>query len=148
MDILYQTLLDAMIEKASKIGANGIIGFSIDIDEISGEDTSMLMIQGLGTAVMIEPIVVEMKPDPAIQQISTVWQCAKCNRLHSQRIMYCTFCGEARHYDWICSSCKTINGTNDNFYASCGKARDVSEEIYLLSMQSPMGLLLKKSPLI
>ena len=41
MDKLYQTLLNNMTEKAFGIGANGIVGLSIDIDEISGKGIQM-----------------------------------------------------------------------------------------------------------
>ena len=53
MDRLYQEATDAISLKASARGANCILGFKIDFDEISGKGTSMFMISVSGTAVKI-----------------------------------------------------------------------------------------------
>lgn len=54
MDSLYEKAYDAISVKASKMGANGIIGFSLDFDEISGKGKSMFMISVSGTAVRLK----------------------------------------------------------------------------------------------
>ena len=54
MDRLYQEAKDAISLKASALGANCILGFKIDFDEISGKGTSMFMISVSGTAVKIK----------------------------------------------------------------------------------------------
>lgn len=141
MDNLYNTLLDAMTEKAAILGADGIIGFSIDIDEISGKGTSMLIIQGLGTAVCIEPNTAGEAPAILKAQKSTSWQCVKCNKEYPKEIKYCTFCGEIRHYNWICSSCGIKNKENANFCSYCGKARELSEENVPFTHPLPNGII-------
>lgn len=58
----YQERLEEMFGKAKKNlikeakqrGANGIIGFTVDFDEISGKDKSMFMLSAIGTAVHVE----------------------------------------------------------------------------------------------
>lgn len=42
-----------LIKEAKQRGANGIIGFTVDFDEISGKDKSMFMVSAIGTAVQI-----------------------------------------------------------------------------------------------
>lgn len=54
MDSLYEKAYDAISVKASRLGANGIIGFSLDFDEISGKGKSMFMISASGTAVKLK----------------------------------------------------------------------------------------------
>ena len=53
MDLLYNEATTIIINKAKRIGANAIIGFRIDFDEISGKGKSMFMIAVSGTAVKI-----------------------------------------------------------------------------------------------
>ncbi len=53
MDDLYRYAIKGLENKASLIGANAIIGFSLDFDEISGKGKSMFMVSALGTAVSI-----------------------------------------------------------------------------------------------
>lgn len=54
MDRLYQQASEAISIKAKSIGANCILGYRIDFDEISGKGTSMFMISVSGTAVKIK----------------------------------------------------------------------------------------------
>ncbi len=143
MDNLYQTLLESMIERASEVGANGIVGFSIDIDEISGKGTSMLIIQGLGTAVLSKPSSPNIAPNASKTSKDTLWQCAKCGKVFSRETKYCTSCGEIRHYDWVCSSCASINGVNANFCARCGKARETFEEKVPIVHELPNGIIVE-----
>ena len=53
MDELYQKAYDALSLKASSMGANGVLGFKIDFDEISGKGVQMFMISVSGTAVKL-----------------------------------------------------------------------------------------------
>lgn len=54
MDTLYHRAYDALSLKASTLGANCILGFKIDFDELSGKGTQMFMISVSGTAVRIK----------------------------------------------------------------------------------------------
>ena len=53
MDTLYQKAYNALSQKASSLGANCVLGFKIDFDELSGKGTQMFMISVSGTAVKI-----------------------------------------------------------------------------------------------
>ena len=53
MDTLYQKAYNALSMKASSLGANCVLGFKIDFDELSGKGTQMFMISVSGTAVKI-----------------------------------------------------------------------------------------------
>ena len=53
MDELYQKAYDALSLKASTMGANAVLGFKIDFDEISGKGVQMFMISVSGTAVKL-----------------------------------------------------------------------------------------------
>lgn len=57
MDTLYQRAYDALSIKASALGANCVLGFKIDFDELSGKGTQMFMISVSGTAVKIKQAV-------------------------------------------------------------------------------------------
>ena len=54
MDELYQKAYDALSLKASTMGANAVLGFKIDFDEISGKGVQMFMISVSGTAVKLK----------------------------------------------------------------------------------------------
>lgn len=45
--------LSEMIERAKKVGANGLVGVSIDVEAI-GQNGSMIMVTASGTAVVTE----------------------------------------------------------------------------------------------
>lgn len=51
---IYERAKNALINKAVSYGANAIVGFRIDFDEISGQGKSMFMIAASGTAVKIK----------------------------------------------------------------------------------------------
>lgn len=51
---IYSEAIDRVRQEAKNIGANGVVGLKIDIDEISGQGKSMFMITAIGTAVIIE----------------------------------------------------------------------------------------------
>lgn len=69
MDTLYQRAYDALSLKASSIGANCVLGFKIDFDELSGKGTQMFMISVSGTAVKI---TFESVASDNVQRIGTV----------------------------------------------------------------------------
>ena len=69
MDTLYQRAYDALSLKASSMGANCVLGFKIDFDELSGKGTQMFMISVSGTAVKI---AFESAASDNIQRIGTV----------------------------------------------------------------------------
>lgn len=51
---LYNDAIEVIKLRAHEIGANCVIGLSIDMDEISGKGKSMFMLTAIGTAVIIE----------------------------------------------------------------------------------------------
>jgi uncharacterized protein YbjQ (UPF0145 family) len=51
---LYNEAIDQIKYTAYEIGANCVVGLSIDMDEISGKGKSMFMLTAVGTAVIIE----------------------------------------------------------------------------------------------
>lgn len=54
LEYIYNEASKELKSKAIKIGANAIIGFKVDFDEISGKDKSMFMVSVSGTACKIE----------------------------------------------------------------------------------------------
>lgn len=54
MDLMYKSAKDNLMKKAVARGANAIVGFKIDFDEISGKGKGMLMLSAAGTACLIE----------------------------------------------------------------------------------------------
>ncbi len=54
LESLYDDALDELSNKAKILGANGILGLTIDMDNISGKGMSMFMITAVGTAAKIE----------------------------------------------------------------------------------------------
>lgn len=54
IDEIKEQSLEELKQKALKKGCNAIIGISIDVDEISGKNKSMLMVTTIGTAVKVE----------------------------------------------------------------------------------------------
>lgn len=69
MDTLYQRAYDSLSLKASSMGANCVLGFKIDFDELSGKGTQMFMISVSGTAVKI---AFESATSDNIQRIGTI----------------------------------------------------------------------------
>ncbi|MBS7566109.1 YbjQ family protein [Mucilaginibacter sp. Bleaf8] len=51
---LYNEAIDKIKLAAYELGANAVVGFSIDMDEISGKNKSMFMLTAIGTAVILE----------------------------------------------------------------------------------------------
>jgi uncharacterized protein YbjQ (UPF0145 family) len=56
ISILYNDATEQLKEKAFELGANCIIGLSVDMDEISGKGKSMFMINATGTAVIAKKL--------------------------------------------------------------------------------------------
>lgn len=54
LESIYEEAKKELKQKAIQIGANAIVGFHIDFDEISGKDKSMFMVSASGTACLIE----------------------------------------------------------------------------------------------
>ena len=54
MDLMYKSAKDNLMKKAVARGANAIVGFKIDFDEISGKGKEMLMFSATGTTCLIE----------------------------------------------------------------------------------------------
>ena len=54
LEIIYSEASKALKQKALNMGANAIVGFKVDFDEISGKDKSMFMVSVSGTACIIE----------------------------------------------------------------------------------------------
>lgn len=52
---IYTEVINQLKSKAQLLGANGLIGLKIDIDEISGKAKQMFMVTATGTAVYLEP---------------------------------------------------------------------------------------------
>lgn len=55
LDNLYRDVYKTLEEKAHSIGANGVVGVSMDFDEISGKGKNMFMLTATGTAVILTP---------------------------------------------------------------------------------------------
>ena len=51
---LYTEAIELIKYRAHEMGANCVIGLSLDMDEISGKGKSMFMLTAIGTAVIIE----------------------------------------------------------------------------------------------
>jgi uncharacterized protein YbjQ (UPF0145 family)/CDGSH-type Zn-finger protein len=56
---LYNEATERIKVAAYELGANCIVGFSIDMDEISGKGKSMFMLTAIGTAVILEKEIIE-----------------------------------------------------------------------------------------
>lgn len=54
LNSLYEIVKKRLTEEAKSIGANAIIGYQIDFDEISGRNKQMLMVSASGTACYIK----------------------------------------------------------------------------------------------
>ena len=54
LERLYEAALDDISDKAHALGANAILGLSINMDNIAGKNMSMFMITAIGTAVKID----------------------------------------------------------------------------------------------
>ena len=55
LDELFADVRKQMIDKATDVGANAILGFRLSFNELSGKQKSMLMLSGYGTLALVEP---------------------------------------------------------------------------------------------
>lgn len=55
LDDLYKDVKEQLSDKARDLGANAVVGFRINFDEVSGKGKSMFMVTCIGTAVVVEP---------------------------------------------------------------------------------------------
>ena len=65
---LYNEAIERIKIAAYELGANCIIGLSIDMDEISGKGKSMFMLTAIGTAVVLEKEVIEKSSLPSAKE--------------------------------------------------------------------------------
>jgi uncharacterized protein YbjQ (UPF0145 family) len=61
---LYNEAIERIKFAAYEIGANCVVGLSIDMDEISGKGKSMFMLTAIGTAIILEKEVAEKASMP------------------------------------------------------------------------------------
>lgn len=72
LEIIYNEASKELKQKAFNLGANAIIGFRVDFDEISGKDKTMFMVSACGTACIIERNEEESKEENSHSHISLV----------------------------------------------------------------------------
>ncbi len=65
---LYNEAIERIKIAAYELGANCIVGLSIDMDEISGKGKSMFMLTAIGTAVILEKETIEKNPLPNLAE--------------------------------------------------------------------------------
>lgn len=65
---LYSEAIERIKVAAYELGANCIVGLSIDMDEISGKGKSMFMLTAIGTAVILEKETIEKSPSPKLAE--------------------------------------------------------------------------------
>ena len=65
---LYSEAIERIKIAAYELGANCIVGLSIDMDEISGKGKSMFMLTAIGTAVILEKETIEKSPLPNLTE--------------------------------------------------------------------------------
>lgn len=65
---LYSESIERIKIAAYELGANCIVGLSIDMDEISGKGKSMFMLTAIGTAVILEKETIEKSPLPNLAE--------------------------------------------------------------------------------
>lgn len=61
---LYNEAIESIKVAAYEIGANCIVGLSIDMDEISGKGKSMFMLTAIGTAVVLDKDIIDRSAIP------------------------------------------------------------------------------------
>ena len=53
LDDVYEEALKRIEEKATKLGADAVVGMKMDFGEVSGKEKSMFMVSAVGTAVKL-----------------------------------------------------------------------------------------------
>lgn len=84
---LYNEAIEKVKIAAYEIGANGILGLSIDLDEISGKGKSMFMLTAVGTAVLLEKEVIQKAASPVFEEKLEHVGVDRINNLRSKRIV-------------------------------------------------------------
>ncbi|MCW2259631.1 MULTISPECIES: heavy metal-binding domain-containing protein [Sphingobacterium] len=51
---LYKSVVESLKQSARSYRADAVIGFSVNIDELSGKGTQMFMITAIGTSVLFQ----------------------------------------------------------------------------------------------
>ena len=72
LQIIYNEASEELKQKAINLGANAIVGFKVDFDEISSRDKSMFMVSVSGTACIIEKNDEDIKAVYCHSQISSI----------------------------------------------------------------------------
>lgn len=72
LEIIYNEASKELKQKAINLGANAIVGFKVDFDEISGKDKSMFMVSVSGTACIIEKNEENTQEENTHSQISSM----------------------------------------------------------------------------
>lgn len=70
LELIYNEASKELKDKALNLGANAIVGFNVDFDEISGKDKSMFMVSVSGTACIIEEATSEQNQEVSRTQMS------------------------------------------------------------------------------
>lgn len=98
LELIYETATKELKQKANQIGANAIIGFNIDFDEISGGGKSMFMVSVSGTACILEyPKVIEENTISS----NIITQESLDLEIKKQYIVKSIKSGKALRSDWI-----------------------------------------------
>lgn len=69
---LYNEAIEKLKLTAYEIGANCIVGFNIDMDEISGKGKSMFMLTAMGTAVIIDDLTFKKVSPISVEKLENV----------------------------------------------------------------------------
>lgn len=72
LEIIYNEASKELKQRALNLGANAIVGFKIDFDEISGKDKSMFMVSVSGTACIVERREDDIQEENSHSRISLV----------------------------------------------------------------------------
>ena len=72
IELTYNEASKELKQKAINLGANAIVGFKVDFDEISSRDKSMFMVSVSGTACIIEKNDEDIKAVDCHSQISSI----------------------------------------------------------------------------
>jgi len=70
LELIYEEAKKELKKKAQSIGANAIVGFTVDFDEISGGGKSMFMISASGTACKIKDLPQDKKQENLNENVS------------------------------------------------------------------------------
>ena len=70
---LYAEAIERIKYAAYEVGANCIVGLSVDMDEISGKGKSMFMLTAVGTAVILHKEVSESRSLPQSEDVRNYW---------------------------------------------------------------------------